>query len=175
MKPWSEFVTIGRVVKPQGRKGELSVAPLSDREGRFATLRRAFVASSDGRPREVAVEGCFPHKGRFVVKLRGVDSIDAAEPYRDTDLRIAPEDLAALPAGSYYHHELVGLAVEDERGRALGAVESLWETGAGAPVLVIAGAAGETLLPLAEPFLREVDLEHHRLVVTLPEVADGAH
>jgi 16S rRNA processing protein RimM len=175
LKPWSEFVTIGRVVKPQGRKGELAVEPLSDREGRFATLRRAFVASSDGRPREVAVTGCFAHKGRYVLKLQGVDSIDAAEALRDTDLRISPDDLAALPPGSYYHHDLVGLAVEDARGRAVGAVGALWETGAGAPVLVIEGPGGETLLPFAPPFLREVDLAAKRLVVEMPEVVDGAH
>ena len=175
MKPWSEFVTIGRMVKPQGRKGEIAVLPLSDREDRFPTLRRAFVASSDGRPREVAIDGCWPHKGRFVVKLHGVDSIDAAEVYRNTDLRIPPEELPALPAGSYYHHDLLGMRAVDTRGAELGAVEDLWDTGGGATVLVIRGASGETLLPLAEPFLREVDLVARRLVVEIPESVDVAH
>jgi 16S rRNA processing protein RimM len=175
LKPWSEFVTIGRVLKPQGRKGELSVLPLSDREDRFRTLRRAFVATSDGRPRELAIDDCWPHKGRFVVKLHGVDSIDAAEVFRGTDLRIAPEELPVLPAGSYYHHELLGLTAFDTQGAEVGAVADLWETGGGATVLVIRGARGETLLPLAEPFLREVDLAARRLVVAIPESVEVAH
>ncbi len=175
MKPWSEFVTIGRMVKPQGRKGEIAVLPLSDREDRFTTLRRAFVASSDGRPREVAVDACWPHKGRFVLKLHGVDSIDAAEAFRDTDLRIAPDDLPALPKGSYYHHELLGMRALDVAGTELGVVEDLWDTGGGATVLVIRGASGETLVPLAEPFLREVDVAARRLVVSIPESVDVAH
>ena len=57
MKLWSEFVTIGRVLKPQGRKGEIAVHPLSDREDRFPGLRRAFVPASGGEVRELAVDG----------------------------------------------------------------------------------------------------------------------
>ena len=175
MKPWSEFVTIGRVVKPQGRKGEIAVYSLTDREDRFPSLRRAFVPASGGGVRELAVDGCFPHKGGFVLKLHDVDSIDAAEALRGADLRIAPDELETLPEGSYYHHDLVGLRAVDERGAEVGLVEDVWETGAEAPVLVIRGARGETLLPLAAPFLNRVDLAGRRLVVNLPEMVELAH
>ncbi len=175
MKPWSEFVTIGRVLKPQGRKGEIAVYPLSDREDRFPSLRRAFVPASDGGVRELSVDGCFPHKGGFVLKLHDIDSIDAAETLRGAELRIAPEELAILPEGSYYHHDLIGLRAVDERGVEVGLVEEVWETGAEAPVLIIRGARGETLLPLATPFLRSVDVASRRLVVTLPDVVELAH
>ena len=47
-RPFEELVTIGRVVKPQGRKGELLVHPLSDRPERFPDLRRAYVAGPGG-------------------------------------------------------------------------------------------------------------------------------
>jgi len=78
------------------------------------------------------------HKGRFVLKLEGVDSIDDAERYRGLELRIAEEDLAPLPEGSYYHHELRDLRVEDPQGVALGTVADLLETGAGT-ILVVRG------------------------------------
>ena len=175
MKPWSEFVTIGRVLKPQGRKGEIAVHPLSDREDRFPRLRRAFVPASGGGVRELVVDGCFPHKGGFVLKLHDIDSIDAAETLRGAELRIAPEELAALPEGSYYHHDLVGLQALDERGAEVGLVEDVWVTGGEAPVLVIRGARGETLLPLATPFLKTVDVAARRLIVKLPETVQLAH
>jgi 16S rRNA processing protein RimM len=101
---YAELVTIGRIVKPQGRKGELLVEPLSDRPERFPNLRRAFVPGSGTGARAVEVTACWPHKGRFVLKLAGVDSIDAAEGYRGMELRLPAEELPALPAGSYYHH-----------------------------------------------------------------------
>lgn len=174
MRPFAEMITIGRVVKPQGRKGEFVVLPSTDRPDRFPSLRRAYVSAPGGLAREVAVESVWPHKGRFVVKLQGVDSIDAAEAYRGLDLRIAPEDLAALPEGSYYHHELIGLAVEDEAGRSVGRIEGILETGAGAPVLVLKGAAGEEqLLPLAEGFVKRVDPATGRIVVRLPETVEA--
>jgi 16S rRNA processing protein RimM len=166
---FADLVAIGRVVKPQGRKGEVVVAPLSDRPDRFPRLQRAFVPAPGGGSREVRVTSCWPHKGRFVLKLDGVDSIDQAEAYRDLELRIGEEDLEALPAGSYYHHQLKGLRVEDESGRPLGVATDVLVTGGEASVLVVQGPRGEFMLPLAEAFVRRVDLAGGRLEVAYPE------
>jgi 16S rRNA processing protein RimM len=169
---WSALVAIGRVIKPQGRKGEVAVEPLSDRPDRFPGLRRAYLPVPPDGAREVRVSDCWPHKGRFVLKLEGVDSIDAAEALRGLELRIPEEELAALPEGSYYHHQLRGLRVEDEAGRAVGDVADILEAGGEAPVLVVRGARGETLVPLARDFVREVDLAAGRLVVVVPQLVD---
>jgi 16S rRNA processing protein RimM len=171
-RPFADLVAIGRVVKPQGRKGEVLVAPLSDRPDRFPALRAAYVPAPGGGSREVVVQSCWPHKGRFVLKLEGVDSIDEAEAYRGLELRIGEEDLAALPQGSYYHHQLKGLRVEDPQGRSLGVAADLMETGGGSPVVVVRGPRGELLIPLAEAFVRAVDLGAGRMVVAIPEMVD---
>ena len=166
------LVAIGRVVKPQGRKGEVVVEPFSDRPDRFPELRRAFVPGAGGAAREVQVTGCWPHKGRFVLKLEGVDSIDDAEAYRGLELRIPEEDLQVLPEGSYYHHQLRGLRAEDEQGHLVGTVEDILEAGGEAPVLVVRGPRGETMVPLAASFIRAVDLAAGRVVVVVPELVD---
>ncbi len=170
---FEEMITIGRVVKPQGRKGELAVLPLSDRPDRFPGLRRAYVSGPAGEAREVVVDACWPHKGRFVLKLAGVDSIDAAEVYRGLELRISPQELQALPPGSYYHHQLIGLAAEDEEGHSHGRVEEIWETGAGAAVLVLRGEGGEELLPLLGGFVKRVDCAAGRIVIAVPEAVEA--
>jgi len=121
----------------------------------------------------VRVESCWPHKGRFVLKLEGVGSIDEAEAYRGLELRIGEEDLAVLPPGSYYHHQLKGLRVVDPEGRGLGVAADLLETGGASPVLVVRGPAGELLVPLAEDFVRRVDLEAGTMVVAVPETVDA--
>jgi 16S rRNA processing protein RimM len=172
-RPFAELVAIGRVVKPQGRKGEVLVDPLSDRPDRFPALRAAYVPGTGGGSREVKVESCWPHKGRFVLKLEGVGSIDEAEAYRGLELRIGEEDLAVLPPGSYYHHQLKGLRVVDPEGRGLGVAADLLETGGASPVLVVRGPAGELLVPLAEDFVRRVDLEAGTMVVAVPETVDA--
>lgn len=176
-RPFADLVAIGRLVRPQGRKGELVAQPLSDRPDRFPGLRSAYVPAPGGGSRQVEITSCWPHKGRFVLKLRGVDSIDAAEAFRGMELRIGEEDLQPLPEGSYYHHQLRGLRVEDESGRGLGSVVDILETGGAAVVLVVHGAAGESLIPLAAPFVPRVDLAAGRLLVrpaaeeTLPAAA----
>jgi 16S rRNA processing protein RimM len=174
MTAFVKLVLVGRVMKPQGRRGEVAVEPLSDRPDRFTTLRRAFVPGANGEAREVRVEVAWPHKGRYVLKLEGIDSIEAAEALRGLELRIPEEELAALPEGSYYHHQLVGLQVLSTSGEELGTVESVMETGAGAPVLVVRGAQGETLLPFASDWVRSVELAERRIVAERPEyvVAD---
>jgi 16S rRNA processing protein RimM len=168
-RSFSELVAIGRVVKPQGRRGEVLTEPLSDRPERFPSLRRAYVEAPGGGSREVRVTSCWPHKGRYVLKLEGVDSIEAAEGFRGRELRIGEEELEALPPGSFYHHQLRGLRVEGASGAALGRVEQVMETGGEAVVLVVAGAAGERLIPFAEPFVERVEPEAGRIVVRLLE------
>ncbi|HET8644219.1 MAG TPA: ribosome maturation factor RimM [Vicinamibacteria bacterium] len=170
---FDELVSIGAIVRPQGRKGEVLVEPLSDRPHRFPTLQRAWLPDAGGGAREARVEACWPHKGRFVLKLAGVDSIDDAEKLRGQELRIGEDDLEALPPGSYYHHQLRGLRVQDPAGRELGRVDDLMDMGAGAPVLVVRGAGRETLIPLAETFVRRVDLEAGVLVAVEPQPVDA--
>jgi 16S rRNA processing protein RimM len=169
---FDQLVTIGRAVKPQGRHGEIAVEVLTDFPERFDSLRKVFVPGPSGVAREVEVEKTWPHKGRVIVKLRGVDSIDAAEAYRGVDLRISEDDVAELPAGSYYHYQLKGLSVVDAAGGAVGRVEDLLETGA-VTVLVIRGDRGETLIPLADEFVKSVDLGAGRMMVRVPETLNA--
>ena len=173
-RAFSDMVAIGRVVKPQGRRGEVVVEPFSDRPDRFPSLRQVHVAGAGGTARTIEVDSIWPHKGRFVLKLRGVDSIGDAETLRGLEVRIGEEELAALPEGSYYHHQLKGLEVVDESGAPLGTVHEILETGGEAPVLSVRKLGAETLIPLAEAFVRNVDLAGGRIVVVRPEYAEAS-
>jgi 16S rRNA processing protein RimM len=167
-----DLLIIGRFVKPQGRHGEIVTEPLSDQPERFTSLKHVFVETDDGGTREEQVTAVWPHKGRYVLKLSGVDSIDAAERLRGRHVGLPESEIPALPAGTFYHHQLRGLAVTDEAGAALGQIEDLWETGA-ALVLVVRGAGGERLVPFAEPFIVAVEPERGRIVVRLLEGNDA--
>lgn len=173
MDAWTDMVAIGRIDRPQGRKGEVVVTPFSDRPDRFPSLERAFVPASDGEGRALEVTDRWPHKGRWVLKLRGVDSIDAAEALRGLELRVGEEELAPLPQGSYYHHQLRGLEVRDaDGGQSLGVVRDVVETG-GVPVLAVETGSGEMLIPLAQQYVREVDLAERCMRVRPPEYEDA--
>jgi 16S rRNA processing protein RimM len=170
---FADLVTIGRVVKPQGRRGEVLVHVLSDRPDRFSTLQRAYVLGPDDSAREVRVTASWPHKGQVVLKLEGIDSINDAETLRGMELRLAEDDLDPLGDGEYYHHQLLGLAVVDEAGRSRGRVTGLIEAGS-APGLEIQDGTEEILVPLVDSFLLGVDLGAGRIVLRIPETVDAA-
>lgn len=160
----ADSVTIGVILRPHGIRGEVVVEPLTDNETRFATLEAVRVVTPSGRDLRLKVESMFPHKGKLVIGFEGRATRDEAEELRGGELRIPVASLPPLPEGSYYHHELAGLAVRNESGEPIGRVESLWETGA-TPVLIIKDADGrETLLPLVHQFLVEVNVRGGYLV-----------
>ena len=155
----ADSVTIGIVLRPHGIRGEVVVEPLTDNQDRFSTLEDVRVVRPSGSAVRLKVASMFPHKGRLVIRFEGVASIEDAETLRAAELRIPVASLPALPAGSYYHHELRGLVVRVESGDSIGTVTDLWETGA-TPVLVIHDdKARETLLPLVDAFILEVDVK----------------
>ncbi|MBX7187244.1 MAG: ribosome maturation factor RimM [Vicinamibacteria bacterium] len=155
----ADSVTIGIILRPHGIRGEVVVEPLTDNETRFATLEDVRVVRPSGSSVRLKVTSMFPHKGRLVIQFEGIATIEDAETLRASELRIPVASLPSLPAGSYYHHELRGLDVRVESGDSIGTVTDLWETGA-TPVLVIHDAkARETLLPLVDAFIIEVDVK----------------
>lgn len=150
-------MTIGVVQRPHGIKGEVVVEPFSDNESRFEDLVEVRVVGPRGG-RMLTVDGFFPHKGRLVIQFDEIRTVEAAEILRGAELRVPLTALPQLPKGSYYHHELKGLDVRIESGESIGVVEDIFETGA-APVLVIRDSSKtESLVPLVDAFILEVDV-----------------
>lgn len=155
----ADSVTIGIVLRPHGIRGEVVVEPLTDNETRFATLEEVRLARPSGGDLKLRVVSMFPHKSRLVIQFEGISSVEHAETLRNAELRIPVASLPTLPEGSYYHHELRGLEVRVESGASIGRVTDLWETGA-TPVLMINDERGkETLLPLVDAFILEVNVK----------------
>jgi 16S rRNA processing protein RimM len=135
------------------------VEPLSDNEDRFKSMDEVRLVLPSGADLKLRVASMFPHKSRLVIQFEGISSIEQAETLRAAELRVPIASLPALPEGSYYHHELKGLDVRVESGAVIGKVTDLWETGA-TPVLVIHDGKGrETLLPMVDSFILEVNVK----------------
>lgn len=164
------LVAVGRLARTHGRHGELAVDPLTDFPDRFVELERVFVEGAEGAaPMSLRIEALRFHKGRPLVKLEGVSSIEAAEALRGREIRIPERDLVPLPEGSFYHFQMCGLTVADRSRGEIGVVEDVLETG-GTDVLVVRGSDGaETLVPLCEEIVRKVDPVNGRIDIEAPE------
>lgn len=164
-----EFITLARVVKTQGRHGEVAAEIHSDVPGRFAAGMMLWALPKAGSRREVEVEDLWPHKGLLVLKFRGVESISDAELLIGAELQVPRGERAKLEQGWNYVSDLIGCTVLD-KAREIGRVEEV-QFGAGeAPLLVIANEAGKKIeVPFAEAYLDGVDIEQHRVRMNLPE------
>ena len=166
----NEFITLARVVKTQGRRGEVAVEVHSDVPGRLHPGMRVFALArkEDGARRELKIEDAWPHKDWVVLKFAGVDSISDAEVLLGSELQVPLSERAPLEPGAAYVSDLVDCMVFD-RGREIGMVKDV-RFGAGeAPLLVVGSGRTEYEIPYAQEFLVQVDLEHKRIEMNLPE------
>ena len=144
---------------------------LSDFPSRFENLRRAFLDQPAGPPAPVAVEKAWLHKGKVVLKLSGVDSIDDAERFKGRYVLIPREEKIPLSAGQYYLWELEGCRVvvlEAGGERTLGTVTEIERTGA-ADLLHVSDGSREVLIPLAQSICKRIDPAGKLIVVYPPE------
>jgi len=183
------FVAIARLIRPQGRRGEMAAEILSDVPRRFDKLRAAFLEQPGAEPKSVNVENAWLHRGRVILKLAGTDSIDEANRLRGRLVLLPCSERAALPADQYYVWELEGCrVVRDLDGvtMEIGIVTEVEPT-EGVPLLHVAPIraqakdggeldAGkearpgeELLIPLAQAICERIDIAAKLIVIDPPE------
>ncbi len=161
-------MTLARVFKTQGRRGEVAAEVHSDVPDRFAAGMELLALGADGDRRPLRLESLWPHKASLVLKFAGVDSISEAEALVGSELQVPAGQRAKLESGWAFIDQLVGSTVFDA-GREVGVIQDV-RFGAGeAPLLVVKEGAKEYEIPYAEAFLQKADLEHRRIDMLLPE------
>jgi 16S rRNA processing protein RimM len=164
---------VARVVKPQGRRGEVAVELLTDFPERFEERRKLTALLVNGDRRELQLVEFWEHQGRLVMKFDAIDSIDTAQALVGAELQIKQSERAELEAGSAYVSDLVGCHVFEQRSGAIGEIADVIFGAGTAPLLVINqerdGRARELMIPFAEEYVRHMDTAAKRLELSLPE------
>lgn len=148
-----EFITVGVVVNAHGVRGEVKVHPIDVEPAVLASFSTLYL---DGEP--LAVRGVRVHKNAVLLKLPGVEDMDAALALKGRELSVRRAD-AALPEGTYFDAELVGLTVVDEAtGETLGELTRVLAYPAH-KVYEVRGGGREYLIPAVPGvFVAGVDL-----------------
>lgn len=164
-----EYITLARVVKTQGRHGEVAAETHSDIPERFAAGMKLFALDKNDTRRELEVEELWPHKGLLVFKFAGVDSISDAEVLIGSELQVPIAERAKLDQGWTYISDLIGSTVLDH-GREVGRIADVEFRAGEAPLLIVANGAGKKFdVPFAEAYLEGVDIAQHQVRMNLPE------
>ena len=173
-------VTLARIVRPQGRRGEVAAEILTDFPERLTRLNSALLWDGKNPPRETAIRKCWlshSRGGQAVFHFENSDSISDAEKLVGLEVQLPLAERVVLPAGSHYLTDLIGCEVfADARGvtasQKIGVVRDVQFTGEGVrgtPNLVVGAQNGELLIPLAAEICRRIDTAARRIEVVLPE------
>ncbi len=167
-----DLVVVGRVGRPQGIKGEVTVEVRTDApEERFAP--GAVLLTESG---SLTVALSRDHSGKLVVLFEGCATRNDAEALRGTVLSVDARTLPPIEdEDEYYDSQLIGLGVEQGDGTGLGTVVDVLHLPHGdvlaveRPTRLMAPKGPELLIPFVKAMVPVVDLEGRRLVVELPE------
>lgn len=177
----TEWITLARVVRTQGRKGEVLCDLLTDFPDRFHEQPDVFLRQPKGEPVPAFVEDAWlptgRSAGRIVLKLRGTDSISDAETLTNATVEIPSDQRVTLTDGNFYVNDLVGCTVVN-RGDAVGTVTDMHfpqdPTGKriedAAAIFVVERANGdEVMIPFVNAFIGRIELTARRIEMDLPD------
>ena len=147
-----EFITAGRIVGAHGVKGEVKLLPIGIDATYLAGFGTFYI---DGAP--ITPTACRAHKGCLLLKLPGVEDMDAALALKGRTLAVRRAE-GHLPEGVFFDQELIGLTARDAAtGEPLGKVEEVLLYPAH-KVYAVRGGKDEYLIPAVPAFVKEINL-----------------
>jgi len=168
-----EFVVVARILRPQGRHGEVLAEILTDFPEKFAERSKLWLGQEkDAQPREYSLTNHWFHKGRVVLKFEGIESISDAEALAGSLVQIPREERAELAEGTVYVSDLVGSMLVDRSGSRhteIGRIEDVRQGVGAAPLLVVLQNGKEHEIPFAEEYVVRFDTAKKILEMRLPD------
>ena len=158
--PAAERVTVGLVRGLHGLRGAVRVEVLSDDPERFAVGSVLYV---EREQRALTVAWTGPAKPGILVRFEELPTRESAEALLDRYLEAFAEE--PLPAGTWYWHQIRGLAARTTDGRDLGTVVDVFRAGAGEVYVARGGPLGEVMIPGVANVVVEMDPAAGFLVV----------
>ncbi len=163
-------VVVGRIGKPHGLRGELTIDVRTDEpDRRFAngqSLDAQPPQGSASRHRRLTVESTRWHQQVLLVRFVEIEGREAAEAARGIVLRaeLAADAVPADPE-EFYDHQLVGLAAYDEVGTRLGELTAVTHGSAQDLLTIRTDDGRDTLVPFVAALVPVVDIEGGRVVI----------
>lgn len=146
-----KYIEAGRIVNTHGVAGEVKIEVWLDSPAFMKKCGKLYINGTEKK-----ILSAREHKGFLLVKLDGVDSLNAAMTFKGKTAYIDRDD-APLETGGYFLQDIIGARVEDETGRFVGELAEIMETPA-SPVYVVRGES-EHLIPAVPEFILSADAD----------------
>lgn len=157
------YLTVGYVTKPHGVRGQIKVEPLTDDVTRFKGMKHIFVEETGNYIKyDIISRSVAPTY--VLLKLDGVDTVEAAEQFRGKYLWIPRSEGRKLDEGEYYWADIIGCdAVFSDNGKKLGVITSVMAT-KNNDVYVVKTAKEEVLIPALKIYVT-LDVENNTVFI----------
>jgi 16S rRNA processing protein RimM len=163
-------VLLAAIIGAQGLKGAVKAKI-------FTAMPEALTrygALHDAAGRKFEITAFRPGKtGEAVMSFQGIESRDAAEALKGTELFIARDALPTTAKDEFYHADLIGLEAQDGEGRSLGKVAAIHNFGAGDVIELTRSDGDSVLLAFTADNVPTIDVPGGRIVVAVPEDDEG--
>ena len=163
-----EYFEIGQIVNTSGLKGEIKVKPFTDDITKFNNFKTIYV-SVKKELKEFEIEHVRFSKNMIFLKLKGIDTIEEAENYRNLYLKIKRDKDEKLEEGVYYVVDLIGCTVYTDDNQILGKVDDVFSTGSNDVYVVKNEIGKQILLPAIKEVIKQIDINNKIITVNLLE------
>jgi 16S rRNA processing protein RimM len=164
------MVIMGRIAAAHGIRGWVKIQPYTEYLDSLLDYNSWWVGQEGGPWHEVEVKQCEVHNKTLAAQLPDCQDRTAAEKLKGLLIAVPRNRLPLQSSDEYYWSDLIGLAVVNEAGVALGTVANLLETGANqvlsvTPVSGKAGSSGDILIPFVASAIKQVDVKNKTILV----------
>ena len=160
------LVPLGEIVATHGLLGWLKLNPFNPETNALIAGAEVFLDKA-GAQSVHELEASNPHKRQLLIKLRDLNSIDAAAKYVGSTLSVVETALDVLAPGQYYHYQVIGFEVFAVSGERVGIISSTLST-AGGELYVVQGTAKEHLIPAVKEIVEKVDFNDRTVTINPP-------
>jgi 16S rRNA processing protein RimM len=109
-----------------------------------------------------------PHKKQLLLRLEGVEEINAAEKWIGSILSVAETALPPLGAGEYYYYQVIGLEVFDMQDNRIGKITRLLSMPT-VDLYVVQSETKEFLIPVTKEIVEKIDFDAGKVIINPPE------
>ena len=156
-------IEVGKIVNTHGLKGHVKVEPWCDGIETFEYLKRVFVKGIAYQIENVKIQ-----KNLFLLKLKGLDSVEEAELLKNIIIYAHEDEMPPLPEGVYYLKDILGLEVYDGE-KFIGEIVDWIETGANNVYVIKRQKGKDVLIPAIDSVIKNIDIENKRMSVNMLE------
>jgi len=159
------FISIGKIGRARGVKGEFYVKPMTDFPSRFRDLKEIFITDEDGTRVKYTIKEVHISKDKPVLCLNEINSRSEVELIKNHYIEITEKELITLPEDHYFIFQLIGLKVVSESGEHFGTIREVIEN-PGNDYFIVGYKNKVYNIPCVKEFIKSVKFDTKEIVVS---------